>query len=216
MTASLRILADPDPVARHGSPEACDTLRIVAWPDPVIDKLGHDPRSWYVEHFWLGILGPTSTWLMRRLVAGLDAEPDGFDLPLYDTARALGLGGRNGRHSPLQRAIARCMTFGLARLEETDVLAVRHKVPPLPRRHLLRLPRSLQHLHEGWVEVQRDALSLEGMRRRSRKLALGLLDVGVDRQDVEAQLLRWHTHPALAHEATQWASALHESACRPE
>jgi hypothetical protein len=29
------------------------------------------------------------------------------------------------------------------------------------------------------------------MRRRSRKLALGLLDIGVDSQDAEAQLLRW-------------------------
>jgi len=153
---------------------------------------------------------------MRRLVAGLDAQPDGFDLPLYDTARALGLGGRSGRHSPFQRAIARCTTFELARLEGTDVLAVRRKVPPLPRRHLLRLPSSLQHLHESWSEVQRDAPSLEGMRRRSRKLALGLLDIGVDSQDAEAQLLRWRTHPALAHEATEWARALRESASRPE
>jgi hypothetical protein len=59
-TAFLHVLADPDPVAKRNSPEACDTLRIVAWPDPVIDTLGHDPRSWYVEHFWLGILGPKS------------------------------------------------------------------------------------------------------------------------------------------------------------
>ncbi len=25
---------------------------IEAWPDPVIDELGHDPRSAYVERFW--------------------------------------------------------------------------------------------------------------------------------------------------------------------
>ena len=27
---------------------------------PRIDTLGHDPRSWYVERFWLSVLGPTS------------------------------------------------------------------------------------------------------------------------------------------------------------
>ena len=35
------------------------TLRITAWPDAVIDAVGHDPRSTYVEMFWLSILGPT-------------------------------------------------------------------------------------------------------------------------------------------------------------
>jgi hypothetical protein len=34
--------------------------RRLAWTDPVIDTLGHDPRSWYVEQFWLGIIGPTT------------------------------------------------------------------------------------------------------------------------------------------------------------
>ena len=67
-------------------------LPIRPWPDPVIDALGHDPRSTYVEPFWLGILGPRTTWLLRRLAAGLDASPAGFDLDLADTAAALGLG----------------------------------------------------------------------------------------------------------------------------
>ncbi len=35
-----------------------DSLHIVAWTDPVIDTLGHDPRSWYVEQFWLPVIGP--------------------------------------------------------------------------------------------------------------------------------------------------------------
>ena len=33
-------------------------LTIRPWPDDVIDSLGHDPRSHYVETYWLGILGP--------------------------------------------------------------------------------------------------------------------------------------------------------------
>ncbi len=34
------------------------SLTIRPWPDSVIDSLGHDPRSHYVETYWLGILGP--------------------------------------------------------------------------------------------------------------------------------------------------------------
>jgi len=26
-------------------------LRVTPWPDPVLDVLGHDPRSWYAETF---------------------------------------------------------------------------------------------------------------------------------------------------------------------
>ncbi len=64
-------------------------LSILPWPDGVIDALGHDPRSLYVERFWLGILGPSTTWLLRHLASGLDASPGGFDLDLAQTAQAL-------------------------------------------------------------------------------------------------------------------------------
>ena len=37
------------------------TLHVSAWADPVLDRVGHDPRSAYVEQFWLGILGPSTT-----------------------------------------------------------------------------------------------------------------------------------------------------------
>ena len=133
------------------SPEEIEVIHVVGWPDQVIDKLGYDPRSLYVETFWLGILGPTCTWLMRRLAAGLDEDPAGFDLDLADTARALGLGGRSGRHSPFRRALARCVTFEVARREGPTTLAVRRRLPPLPRRHLLRLPPTLQEKHTHWM-----------------------------------------------------------------
>lgn len=34
------------------------TVHVTPWPDPVIDAVGHDARSPYVERFWLSILGP--------------------------------------------------------------------------------------------------------------------------------------------------------------
>ena len=194
---------------RHAghSPTEIEVIHVVGWPDPVIDKLGYDPRSLYVETFWLGILGPTCTWLMRRLAAGLDEDPAGFDLDLADTARALGLGGRSGRHSPFRRALARCVTFEVARREGPTTLAVRRRLPPLPRRHLQRLPAALQDRHAHWMIPSRSSPVLEDARRNARRLALGLLASGEERTDVELQLVRWRVHPALAHESTEWAWA---------
>ncbi|HEY5888143.1 MAG TPA: hypothetical protein VIT24_10480, partial [Acidimicrobiales bacterium] len=83
------------------------------WVDTVIDRVGHDPRSRYVEQFWLGILGPSTTWLLRLVAHRLDREPDGFDLDVGDTARCLGLGSPEGRHSPIHRAVERTVRFGL-------------------------------------------------------------------------------------------------------
>lgn len=59
-TAPLRRGVDAIPPDVGAAPDGPATLRIVAWTDPVIDTLGHDPRSWYVEQFWLPIVGPPS------------------------------------------------------------------------------------------------------------------------------------------------------------
>jgi hypothetical protein len=193
--------------AAASSPTEGEVIRIVGWPDPVIDRLGYDPRSLYVETFWLGILGPTCTWLVRRLAAGLDDHPGGFDLDLEDTARALGLGSPSGRQSPFRRALARCVSFKVARREGPMTLAVRRRLPPLPRRHLIRLPTSLQERHATWMVPVRSSPVLEEARRNARRLALGLLASGNQRPEVEFQLVRWQVHPAIAHEAAQWAWA---------
>jgi hypothetical protein len=204
--ATARVASELSPPT--GPTTGTDTLHIVAWTDPVIDTLGHDPRSWYVEHFWLPVVGPTATWLLRRFVAGLDADPEGFDLDLDDTARGLGLGGREGRHSPFQRALSRCVAFKLARPQGPGALAVRRRIPPLTLQRLDRLPLSLQSLHAEWSRSQDRGGGLDEARHRSRRLALKLLDIGADRHAVELQLARWRIHPALAHEATEWALAL--------
>jgi hypothetical protein len=188
--------------------ESPPLLHIVAWADPVIDTLGHDPRSWYVEQFWLGIVGPTSTWLLRRIVGRFDSEPDGFDLNLDETARSLGLGGREGRHSPFQRALSRCVSFKLARPHGPGALAIRRRIPPLTLRQLDKLPPSLRTLHDEWSASQSRTGAMADASNRSRRLALRLLDIGTDRHAVEIQLIRWRVHPAMAHEATEWALAL--------
>ena len=197
----------------HGAPTTLsvptDTLAIRPWPDPVLDELGQDPRSNYVETFWLGILGPSTTWLLRRLVARLELSPAGYEMPLLETATCLGIGHKLGRHSPFVRSLSRLVHFDIAQLRGGTELAVRRKVAPLTRRQVLRLPEPLQLEHKAWQEGQLRTPALEQQRRRSRQLALSLVELGEDLEETERQLHRWKYHPAMAHEAANWAWRRH-------
>jgi hypothetical protein len=182
-----------------------DTLTVRPWIDEVIDAVGHEARSPYVERFWLGLLGPSSTWLLRRLVARFDTEPEGYELDLPLTATELGLGGRSGRHSPFLRSIDRCCRFGAAQQVDASTLRVRRKLPPLTRSQLARLPVALQEAHAAWTDAPTPGLPVEELRERARGLALSLLELGEDTEATERQLHRFQLHPAIAHEAVTWA-----------
>jgi hypothetical protein len=190
------------------------SLTVVPWPDLVIDTVGHDPRSPYVERFWLGVLGPSATWFVRRLADGLDAAPDGYELDTAVAAAELGLGRRGGKHAPFMRTIERCCRFGAAELHDTT-LRVRRKLPPLTRSQLERLPEPLRVDHQRWLEAEQPepgtTVNVETARQRARQLALSLLELGEDGASAERQLFRWRVHPAMAHEATAWAVATHEA-----
>lgn len=142
ITSSAITGADPAP-----------TLTVLPWVDPVVDRVGHRADSRYVETFWLGILGPTATWMLRRLNAGLDDHPDGYEIDLDDTARALGVSYGSHPANAFTKALQRCVMFGLVQTiggSDTTV-AVRRHVPPLSRRQLGRLPRVLQDAHAHWA-----------------------------------------------------------------
>jgi hypothetical protein len=190
----------------------CDALTVSPWPDDVIESLGFDARSPYVERFWLGVLGPSTTWLLRRIAAGFDREPDGFELSLSQTAQALGLGDRGGRHSPFLRTVNRVIQFDLAQVAGPAELAVRRKLPPLSRRQTSRLSPALQAAHQQWQAEQLLEPPAEAQRRRGRQLALSLLELGEDWEAAERQLLRWRYHPALARDAVAWAVEAHRMA----
>jgi hypothetical protein len=104
--------------------------------------------------------------------------------------------------------VARCVTFELARRHGEATLYVRRHVPPLPRRHLLRLPPSVQEHHRRWSAAQQRMPVLEQQRARAKRLALGLREIETDREQAELQLVRWRVHPALACEAAGWAWGL--------
>jgi hypothetical protein len=196
--------------------EATTTLRVEALLDPVIDQLGHDPRSTYVELFWLPVLGPSATWLLRRLARQLDERPGGVDLDAAELARALGLGERAGRHAPFARTVQRCVDFDMARWEGESRLAVRRRLPPLARRHLARLTEARRAEHEAYLASRPDTPPAQRLARHGRELALSLLAIGEEPAAVEQQLHRWAFHPALAHDCVAWALAESERRRSPD
>jgi hypothetical protein len=198
---------------------ATGTVRVVPWVDSLIDRLGFDPRSTYVESYWLSTLGPSTTWLLRRLAYGLDVAPDGFDLDLPGVAREIGLGDKGGRHSPFARSLGRLVQFEIARWQPTDdTIEVRRRVPPLNRRQVMHLPDALRLRHDAWQQSQLGAPPADEIRRRCRSMAYVLMDTGAEREETERQLVGWGFHPALCYESTAWAAdrlgAQHKHAVR--
>ena len=177
-------------------------LIVRPWHDPVVESVGFEVRGPYVELFWLGILGPTATWVLRRLVMGLDAFPDGYELDLAETATALGLSLTAGTHSPFGRAMNRCMMFGMMH-QVPDGVAVRRQLPPLSIRHLQKLPAHLQAAHTHWIG--RGAVAVNEEIDRATALAETMIRVGDEPQQVERQLIAVGVSPRVAIEAARMA-----------
>jgi hypothetical protein len=189
------------------------TITVKPWHDPVIDALGHDPRSRYVETFWLPTLGPTAVLLLRHLADRFDRTPEGVVLTVADTSHALGLGQRDGTSSPILRTLRRLTQFDLACEDPlSDLVAVRRLVPPVGARHLRRLPADVQAAHAEWAEPRHGADPLDHARRRARRIAFTLLEQGDDPDHVERVLHATGFHPALCHDAARWAYERHRKA----
>lgn len=146
-----RLHAVPDPGAEQPGPMP-STLTIRPWWDPSLASSGFDPRSEYVERFWLGVLGPSVVLLIRRLARGLSEHPEGFSVDLGDTARALGLSTATGRNAPMPRTLDRaCMFSVMRRVGEAEYDARTH-LPRLTQRQLNRLPAVVRSSHRVWLE----------------------------------------------------------------
>ena len=182
-----------------------ETIRILPWLDPVVDTLGHDPRSPYPERFWLPTLGPTALLLLRHIAYRFDRAPGGFNLELAELSRCLGLGERHGRNSPVTRSLSRIVQFDLAAEKGDGTLAVRRHLPPINRRHVRRLPPSVREEHDAWVSAHLTEPPLAAARRNARRTAVLLLGLGEGCPEVEHALGAAGFNPAVAREAAAWA-----------
>lgn len=173
------------------------TIVVVPWHDEVVDRIGYDPRSSYVETFWLNVLGPTTTWIVRRIATGLDEYPGGFELDLGQTAAAMGLTFTPGAANPFARSVNRCVMFGAAQ-PVTGGLAVRRRLPPVSARQLARMPEYLRDAHQAWHRSSPDDHDVD----RARILGRAMLDAGDPGEAIERQLLGLGIAPAVAVDVT--------------
>ncbi len=202
------------PVALNPTAELpkLEFLFIERWPDPLLDRLGHDPRSRYAEKYWLGVLGPSTTWFLRLCADALDHAPGGVQLELTDVAHQLGLGHRGGRNSPLARSIQRACRFGAARAAGQDTLQVRSRIAPLNRGQIERLTPELQRDHAKDVGERATGAPTEAAR--ARRLALSLIECGDGFGEAERQLDSWQVPAVLAADAVRWAWDRHITAAQ--
>lgn len=130
-----------------------DRLTFHVWPaspDDAGENL-HHPRSLYVETYWLGVIGPSATWVLRRSAALLEASGgERVDLDRDDFAQQLGLAPGDGKNNPFRRTLRRLEEFGLAYGAASaggEDWMVRMGLRQLTRRQVQRLAPSLQESH---------------------------------------------------------------------
>ena len=173
-------------------------LVVVPWHDPVVEEIGYDARSMYVELFWLNVLGPSATWIIRRLVGGFDVYPGGYEMDISATAAAIGLAFSDRPNKPFTRAVRRCIWFGVAQPLQGG-LAVRQVLPPVSQRQLTRMPRELRRLHNSWCrDTGTDTDDKEHQINRATALTRVLIDSGEDPSLIETQLTRLDVPPGIA------------------
>ncbi len=197
-----------------GSPLPVDThLWVSPW-TPEEDSGGHDPRSSYVEQYWLGVIGPTSVLLLRHLARHLDAFPEGGVLDLPTTARSLGVSWGPGRHSPMNRTVRRLVEFGLAREPRPAELQVRRRLPHLDRSRIKRLPLALRQAHSLLSPPAplgpnpRPSIEPE----RLRTLVHTMVDLNMGPAAVEEQLRTWGV---IGHQLEQACSLARSMSSHP-
>ena len=167
-----------------------DTIRITSWVDPMLDNIGYDPRSSYVEHFWLPILGPSSIWLLRRARSLLEMNPTGITLSCAELGGSLGLGDTKGRSSLLTKTVQRCVDFEVAKMTHEGSIAFRRRLAPLSVRQLQRLPKSIAELHPSVSREVEYEMSLETLR--AERLAATLFELGETPDSIVIQLTKWN------------------------
>jgi hypothetical protein len=129
-----------------------DPLPVITYDHSPVNATGFDPRSPYVETYWLAVLGPSAILAVRRMADWLEGQPSGIVIGLEDLAHSLGLGHSTGRNAPVVRTLDRLVMFGLAQIA-WDAYGLRRTIPPLAPRQLRRLPGYLAERHDADLRV---------------------------------------------------------------
>lgn len=140
-------------------------MAVSPWRDQGVELNGHRPGSAYIEHVYLGLLGPSATWLWMRSARVATRHP-GTSIDMVDLAQSLGLGEKLGPNSAISRTIARLAWFDVVH-REGDRLAVRLALPDIPAHRQTRLSVSARLAHHHLaiasqpVPVRHDGVTVE-------------------------------------------------------
>lgn len=181
-----------------------EVITLIPWVDKRFDAVGFDPRSAYVEQFWLATLGPATTWFLRHC-AGLLDHTACTPLNLEEAATALGIKHEGGIGSAMVRTVARACRFRTARIVGESTLSVRRRLPQVSKRQLQRLPGAARRRHQEFLSINSDVNALALKQSRARQLALSLINSGDTISETERQLTAMRMHPAVVAEAVHWA-----------
>ncbi len=127
---------------------------VVPWLSAAIAPVEFPVRHPYVEALWLPVLGPSATWMLRRLGTWAIACPGGTLMVLPELSESMGLGWASGQRSKVQRTIHRLVLFGMARW--TGELEVRTTVPAVSDRQLARMSSGLVRSHDRMLAAMHD------------------------------------------------------------
>ncbi len=120
------------------------------WVDPVVEQHGFAVNSIYTETVILPILGPSTTFCLRRLGVCAAVESGGVSVDTEQLACDLGLGHGIGRHSPMGRTLDRLCRLGMTEWNGAELL-VRTAVAPVTERQLARLSPTVVTVHRAMV-----------------------------------------------------------------
>lgn len=134
------------------SPSWDQLQHFTEWPIERTDAPSYPADSPYVETFWLPSLGPSSTWLLRKLAAGLQGRQT-FVVLMPDLARHIGL-SPSLSNGPLVKTMGRLERLKMIRPTAINHWKVRCILPGVPFATLSHLPPALQSLHEVWLATE--------------------------------------------------------------
>jgi hypothetical protein len=124
-----------------------DKLRFMS--APAVGR--HALRSDYVEVYWLPVIGPTSTCVLRTLGSML-APGQPLTIEADTLAGMMGVGHRDGNNSPFARTLRRLVGFQILSQWDETTWAVPEGIGSISRHQLAALPELLQTLHAIWEE----------------------------------------------------------------
>jgi hypothetical protein len=178
---------------------ASKMLAFQPWNDPHFDRWGSEPRSSYVERFWLPVLGPSSIVLARNIMAAFDSNNGGYRINSAVQAGSVGLAP-----GQLRRVIERLVGFGLAKYCDPNTVALRTAWPLIGSSAIRQLPKAISQLHSDWILLT-DTLDPDSVQQREFwRLTVAEHGKGASPVDLDAALRRLGCAQQLRIELVDW------------